>query len=475
MMNKVSIIIVSYNEKAYLQRALESCIRQTWSNIEIIIGDDGSSDGSVDIIKTFCHVHSNVQARYFVMDRPDDVRNIIPSIRVSNLLKKGFEIASGDYLVVLSADDYFIDEAKIEKAVRFLSENPKFCAYITGFKYVGAVKGDNYPRRSSKVLYWSGDYLHISCFVFRRPQRLLDRFCDDTGLMYSLLLNGKWKFKFGGYDGLTGETKIVPNYKKKAKPNPYPYILYGSIFNAAFIAVGMYMFFSYKNFNGWKSDIAYLFLTMSIIVFMMLIYNIVPVKMDSMTDGYRLLKAKNVENFNKVLEANNIGEVEVSENGNENAAPKFIPEFALNKVSVCLENEEYDEAFKLLEEIDEHSEELTSKATLSAKAQYIYAFICSKEKQEVLSFYEEKVPFALRRELSNDNSLPVIRTYILMAGILDGSLSECILACKKVVKAYKSVPNNLKHTELVLFNRALEKVKAIHPKWVELDNYQLYE
>lgn len=287
--------------------------------------------------------------------------------------------------------------------------------------------------------------------------------------------NGKWKFKFGGYDGLTGETKIVPNYKKKAKPNPYPYILYGSIFNAAFIAVGMYMFFSYKNINGWKSDIAYLFLTMSIIVFMMLIYNIVPVKMDSMTDGYRLLKAKNVENFNKVLEANNIGEVEVSENGDENAAPKFIPEFALNKVSVCLEKEEYDEAFKLLEEIDEHSEELTSKATLCAKAQYIYAFICSKEKQEVLTFYEEKVPFALRRELSNDNSLPVIRTYILMAGILDGSLSECILACKKVVKAYKSVPNNLKHTELVLFNRALEKVKAIHPKWVELDNYQLYE
>ena len=232
MMNKVSIIIVSYNEKAYLQRALESCIRQTWSNIEIIIGDDGSSDGSVDIIKTFCHVHSNVQARYFVMDRPDDVRNIIPSIRVSNLLKKGFEIASGDYLVVLSADDYFIDEAKIEKAVRFLSENPKFCAYITGFKYVGAVEGDNYPRRSSKVLYWSGDYLHISCFVFRRPQRLLDRFCDDTGLMYSLLLNGKWKFKHELSFAYYRREDSITSITKQSELNTIEVMLYQDCLNS---------------------------------------------------------------------------------------------------------------------------------------------------------------------------------------------------------------------------------------------------
>ena len=192
-MNKASIIVVSYNEKEYLQRALDSCIRQTWDNIEIIIGDDGSSDGSIDAIKDFCHRRDS-NARYFVMDRPTD-EMIIPSIRVSNLLKKGFEIASGDYFVILSADDYFIDDAKIEKAIRFLSENPDYCTYITGFKYAGAFERECYPTTSSPTLYWSGNYLHISCFVFRRPQKLLDRFCDDTGLMYSLLSQGKWEFR----------------------------------------------------------------------------------------------------------------------------------------------------------------------------------------------------------------------------------------------------------------------------------------
>lgn len=291
---------------------------------------------------------------------------------------------------------------------------------------------------------------------------------------------GKWKFKFAGYDGLTGETKIVPNYKKKNRPNPYPFILYGSFFNTAFIAISLYLFFSWnKSDTRWVTDIAYLCLTMAIVVFLIFIYNIIPIKLDSLTDGYLLTKAKNIDSFNKTLEANNVGEVVYSdENGEskvEPAADHFIPEVALTDVYLKLANEEYDEAFNLLSKIDEVADELTVKGALSAKAQYIYAYIFSKDKQEVISFYEDKVSFALRRELSNSNFLPVIRTYLLTAGVLDGSLSECLLACKKVVKAYKAVPNNLRHAEVVLFNRALNKVKEVHPKWEELDNYQLYE
>ena len=52
---KVSIIIVSYNEKKYLMDALDSCLRQTLFqddvDCEIIIGDDGSTDGSIEQIE----------------------------------------------------------------------------------------------------------------------------------------------------------------------------------------------------------------------------------------------------------------------------------------------------------------------------------------------------------------------------------------------------------------------------------------
>ena len=214
-MNKVSIIVISYNEKAYLQRALDSCARQTWKNLEIIIGDDGSNDGSLALIEAFCSEHQELETKYYVMDRPKDKSaDIIASIRVSNLLKRGFETATGDYFVVLSGDDYFIDDRKLEKAVCFLVKNPKYSAYITGFKYTGARESETHPAFISKVLYWSGSYLHISCFVFRRPIKLLDRFCDDTDLVYSLLPGGKWRFVnelsvayYQRSDGIMGQSK----------------------------------------------------------------------------------------------------------------------------------------------------------------------------------------------------------------------------------------------------------------------------
>ena len=67
-----------------------------------------------------------------------------------------------------------------------------------------------------------------------------------------------------------------------------------------------------------------------------------------------------------------------------------------------------------------------------------------------------------------------MRVYLLTAGLLDGSQSEVLLTLKRVLKAYKALPTNRRHTELVLFNEALEKVCQAHPKW-ELDIYKLYE
>ena len=290
--------------------------------------------------------------------------------------------------------------------------------------------------------------------------------------------NNKWKFKFAGYDGLTGETKIIPKTEGDKPSNPYPYLLYGTVFNTAFIAICLYMFYSYKNYSGYRSDIAYGFLTSGIIALLVVIYNIVPIKLDSLTDGYRLTKATNKEAFNDYLLASYGGETEeivLAKKDKENKPARFVAEIALNKVYVHLEKEEYEEAFKLLEEIKLHEDELSRRDVLNSKAQYIYAYVFAKDKQEVLRYNDEEVEFSLRRELANESTLPIIRSYILLAGILDGSLSECLLACNKVAKAYKAVPSSLKHTEVVLYNRSIDKVLEARPKWEELSNYKLYE
>ena len=288
--------------------------------------------------------------------------------------------------------------------------------------------------------------------------------------------DGKRKFGFKSFDGLTGETKIVPNLDKKARPNPYPYLLYGTIFNVAWIAACTFIFFSYNKKDGVESDVAYFFLTMGIIALMATIYNILPFKTDSVTDGYRLSQIKgDIDSFNELLIAENGGVSLKKEEETPKKPAKFIPEAALLDVYSALEQKNYDEAFEIINKILAEESNASNRVIFEAKAQQLYAIIFSKEKREYEEYYDKEVSFAFRRDLSNDYNISVMRVYVLTAGLLDGSQSEVLLTLKKVLKAYKSLPNNRRHTELVLFNEALDKVIEAHPKWEELPNYKLYE
>ncbi len=198
---KISIIIVSYNEEKYLDMAVKSCFEQSifeeGYEVEIIIGDDGSSDGSIDIIKSWRNKYPEV-VKYFVMDR-ENIEYVIPSIRASNVLKKAFSIAKGDYIQILSGDDILLDKQKILTAIKFLDVNKDYsCCYSDYIKFWDDGK-EVYPKTKkcqfSRPVLWSFEYRHISCYLFRKDviNNLLDRFCDDTGLFYSCFITGKAK------------------------------------------------------------------------------------------------------------------------------------------------------------------------------------------------------------------------------------------------------------------------------------------
>ena len=80
-MCKVSVIIVSYNEKDYLPEAINSCLMQAYDDYEIIIGDDGSSDGSIELIEKYAAEYPN-KIRFFIQDRKIGPEGVIPSVRV---------------------------------------------------------------------------------------------------------------------------------------------------------------------------------------------------------------------------------------------------------------------------------------------------------------------------------------------------------------------------------------------------------
>lgn len=197
---KLTYIIVSYNEKEYLEEAIQSCLCQDVSDFEIIIGDDGSSDGSIELIEAYAAKFPKI-IRYFIQERKGvTVQNVIASLRVSNVIMRALELALGEYCVILSGDDYFYKGGFFHKAIDYLDNHSKYVAYIGSFEKVWEDKpAIVYDKPYPPKLYWgSGKYIHVSAFVFRKSvfdkRCFLQRFCDDVGLVYALLEEGKWKY-----------------------------------------------------------------------------------------------------------------------------------------------------------------------------------------------------------------------------------------------------------------------------------------
>ena len=96
----------------------------------------------------------------------------------------------------------------------------------------------------------------------------------------------KFKFRFSSFDGLTGETKIVPKKGFEDKANPTPYLLFGSLFFVVEAVIVMVLFTLFKDSKtAVLTDVAYGALTVGAIGLVVLFYNIVPLRIDSMTDG----------------------------------------------------------------------------------------------------------------------------------------------------------------------------------------------
>lgn len=97
----ISIVTVSYNAASTIEQTISSVIGQTYRNIEYIVIDGGSTDGTAEIIKSHEHELS------FWISEPDR--------GISDAMNKGLDRASGYYILFLNADDYLADKRSIER------------------------------------------------------------------------------------------------------------------------------------------------------------------------------------------------------------------------------------------------------------------------------------------------------------------------------------------------------------------------
>ncbi len=280
----------------------------------------------------------------------------------------------------------------------------------------------------------------------------------------------KWKFGIRDFNGISGETKMAPKKENTNSNLPVWFPIFGYAAELATCIVIASIIRSTPNpENGWLRPAALMFVLISS---MIAFYNLVPVKLDSMTDGYKIrlfTKPVNVEAYNKMLaiqEEQRLGKT-VENVPVFDEITEYTAEINMLAMYKYLEDEKFDEAAKIVDQLLEHKNVLNINEYNRLIAQKVYLAILLNPIDEAKKLYDEICPIEIRRFMANDISMPSIRAYILIAGMIEGSESEVQFAKSKVEKAKKRALASQIKAEEKLLEKALNYVYENHPKWAE--------
>ena len=160
----VSVLMPVYNGEPYLREAVESILNQTFTDFELLIIDDASTDRSPEIIRSYQDPRIRV------------IRN--PTNRgVAYSRKKGLELAVGEYVAVLDADDVAFND-RLQIQADFLDANPDICLVGSVYEVIdedGEVKFTQEVPTDPLTIRWKllfGNQIGHSTVMFRRRDAL---------------------------------------------------------------------------------------------------------------------------------------------------------------------------------------------------------------------------------------------------------------------------------------------------------------
>lgn len=161
----VSIITPSYQQGKYIQETIESVLNQDYINIEHIVIDGGSTDNTLDILKSYSHLGD----RFYWVSEKDRGQ--------SHAVNKGIHMAKGDIIGWLNSDDTYLPQA-VSKAVKTLVEHKEW-----GMVYGRA----NYTDEHSRVIGpypvepFSHQRLYETCYICQPAAFIRKHVLDAVG------------------------------------------------------------------------------------------------------------------------------------------------------------------------------------------------------------------------------------------------------------------------------------------------------
>ena len=161
-MIKFSIITVCYNASATISETIASVLGQTYQELEYIVVDGKSSDGTVEILQGITDARMK-----FVSEKDSGIYNA---------MNKGLKMASGNYLIFLGADDTFYDEDVLQRVAAKLQDR-----HLGGN---GVVYGDVMLKRRRRLYNgaftrWTWGHRNISHQCIFYPKQIYERYQYD--------------------------------------------------------------------------------------------------------------------------------------------------------------------------------------------------------------------------------------------------------------------------------------------------------
>ena len=139
----ISVILPAYNAERFLKEAIDSILAQTYTDFELIILNDGSTDRTEEIILSY----DDPRIRY--------VKNET-NLKLIKTLNKGIELAKGKYIARMDADDISLP-TRFEKEIRYMEEHPN-CDVVSVLPYVMSESGEILHKSRFFI-----STLHTSC------------------------------------------------------------------------------------------------------------------------------------------------------------------------------------------------------------------------------------------------------------------------------------------------------------------------
>ena len=159
---KISIITVVYNGASTIADCINSVISQTYPDIEYIVIDGGSTDGTQEIAESFGNKINIFRSE--------------PDKGIYDAMNKGVRLASGDVIGLLNADDFYRDNRIVEKVARNLLDNSLDGLY-------GDLVFVNPENNNQIVRYWKSEKYNKNNFLYGwmppHPTLFLKKYCYE--------------------------------------------------------------------------------------------------------------------------------------------------------------------------------------------------------------------------------------------------------------------------------------------------------